>query len=582
MQVDAIRSGNKTYYYLRHSVRKGKSVRKRTLANLSHLPKPAILAVKAILSGQQPLVLDSPDAVSIRRARQHGHAAACLGTLRRIGLERDIAREPSRSRDLVVALVVATLLGSRSKRHARLLIQEAEDPGEDVGALCFGEGLRLGAIGRDELYRALDWLEERQDGIEARLARRRLRDGSLVLYDVTSTYFEGRRCPLAARGHSRDHRGDRLQIVVGLLASADGCPVAVEVFPGNTGDPGTLSRQLDKVRGRFGVERVVWVGDRGLITSARIRKELRGADGLDWVSALRSEQIRALVRAGAVQPSLFDQRDLLEVASPDYPGERLVVCRNPRLAGERARKRRELLAATEKGLARLHARVHRERRPLRTVRAITAAATRILDQYRMGKHFRVEIDTDHFEFRRNEDSIATDAALDGFYVVRTSVPPTELSPEGAVIAYKRLARIETAFSRLKSHQLRLRPIRHHLETRVRAHVFLAMLAAHLEWHLRRALAPLLFQDEHPDDAEASRDSPVQPAQRSPGARRKAAAGVGAAGFPLLSLPALLDHLASLTWNDLELRSQPPVRFSKASEPTPLQKEAFRLLGLKTP
>lgn len=390
---------------------------------------------------------------------------------------------------------------------------------------------------------ALPLLGRRQAAVETRLAGRHLREGSLVLYDLSSSWFEGRCCPLAARGYSRDGKRGTLQVVFGLLCSAEGCPVAVEVFEGNTVDSKTVAAQVEKLRERFGLSRVVLVGDRGMLTDARIREDLSGVPGLEWITALRSTEIRRLVRTGTVQPSLFEERDLAEVRAPEFPGERLVVCRNPRVAAGRRRTRKDLLAVTEAGLARLRAATLRERAPLRSERAIIERATRILDRHRMRKHFEIETGPGRFAFRRRVDRIAEEAPLDGFYVVRTNVPADDLPAPRVVAAYKRLSSVETAFRSLKTFSLRVRPIHHWRADRVRAHFFLRILAYHLEWHLRRRLAPLLFQEEDP---EAARESVVAPAVRSPKTRAKTAARKTEEGFPLHSFDTLFQNLRTIS------------------------------------
>ncbi len=422
------------------------------------------------------------------------------------------------------------------------------------------------------------WLGKHQEGIERRLARRHLGSGTLVLYDVTSSYLEGRHCPLARRGYSRDGKKGKLQIVFGLICNAAGCPVAVEVFEGHCGDPATLSAPLDKLKRRFGLRRMVLVGDRGLITSARIDEELRPA-GFDWMTALRAPAIAKLAgEEGPLQLSLFDQRGLAEIDSPDDPGERLIACRNPALAAERARKREELLAATDVELRRIQGRVRRARRPLRGAGEIGLAVGAVINRRKVAKPFEIAITDEDFHFQRKPAAIAAEAALDGIYVLRTSLPAETLDGERAVLAYKSLARVERAFRSLKTVDIEVRPIHHGISPRVRAHVFLCMLAYHLEWHMRRALAPLLFDDHQRDAAEAERLSPVAKAKVSPAARRKAAAKKTDDGLPVHSFRSLLADLATLTRNTVGYGKKQCMTI--LAKPTPTQKKAFKLLDIK--
>jgi transposase len=466
-------------------------------------------------------------------------------------------------------MIVARILEPASKL-ATVRGLEAETASSSLGS-CLG----LGTVSEDELYLAMDWLLERQSAIEKQLARRHLEHGSVVLYDLTSTYFEGRQCPLAHYGHSRDERPGNLQIVFGLLTDQAGCPVAVEVFEGNTADPKTVASQVEKLRSQFSLERVILVGDRGMLTSARIEQDLRSS-GLDWITALRSPQIRHLVDSGYLQLSLFDQQDLAEITHPDYVGERLIACRNPLLAEERARKRQELLAACEKRLEQIAAATERKQRPLRGKEKIGMAIGRALGRYRMDKHFAFSIQEDHFTYTRKPDSIAQEAALDGIYVLRTSVAEQALSAAEAVRQYKRLSVVERAFRSLKSVDLKVRPIHHHLADRVRAHILLCMLAAYVEWHIKRALMPLLFTDEQPEAGEALRTSVVAPAERSPAALRKVHTQFTEDGLPVHSFTTLLQDLATLTLNQVEAAGR---SFQMISTPTPLQRRAFELLGV---
>jgi len=552
---------------LRESVREGPRIRKRTLANLSAWPPEKVALLRHVLRGD-PLVPPA-DAVEILRTRPHGHVAAVLGTLRRLELDRCLDVQPSRLRDLSIAMIVARLLDPCSK------LATARGLGEDTLFTSLGELLHLERADADELYAAMDWLLARQARVEAKLARRHLAEGALVLYDVTSTYFEGRTCPLAQFGHNRDGKRDKVQIVFGLLCNAEGCPVAVEVFNGHTGDPTTLAPQVQKLQERFGVERVVLIGDRGLITEARIRKDLQPA-GLAWITALRTTAIRHLVEQGTLQLSLFDERDLAEISSPDYPGERLIVCRNPLLAGERARKREALLHATEEALAPIATATRRTRQPLRGEAEIGKRVGAVLGRYKVGKHFRIEITPTSFSYTRDDARIAQEAALDGLYVIRTNVPAEQLSAPETVRAYKRLSATERAFRSFKTVDLHVRPIYHHLADRVRAHVFLCFLAYYVEWHMRRALAPILFDDEDPAAGEAQRTSVVAPAQRSPGAQRKAQRLCTEDGTAVHSFATLLQDLATVAKNRVRLGG---VEVDIVTTPTPLQQQAFDLLNV---
>ena len=566
------KSKGKVYrsFLLRRSVREGKHVRHQTLGNLSHLPAHVIDLVRRSLQGET--FLAPGDAFEIQRTLPHGHVAAVLGTLRKIGLDDLIASKASRERDLVVAMVVARLLDPKSK------LATARGLEEESACSSLHEVLRLGKVDADDLYDAMDWLLARQERLEAALAKRHLADGTLVLYDVTSTWFEGRHCPLAKLGYSRDGRKGTLQITIGLLCSREGCPVAIEVFDGNTGDPMTLASQLAKVKTRFGLAKVVFVGDRGSITAAKIQKELRPAD-VDWITALRAKAIQDLVRQGALDPSLFDQVDLGEIVSPDYPGERLIVCRNPLLADERARKRQELLAATEVELAKITAAIARARRPLRGKDRIGLRLGKVLGRFRMAKHFHLEIRDDGFTHVRREERIAEEAALDGFYVIRTSVKVEVLTAEESVAAYKSLSTVERAFRCCKTIDLRIRPIHHRRAERVRAHVLLCMLAYYVEWHMRGSLAPLLHDDEDKAGATARRTSIVAPAQRSISALDKAHAHRTADGFPVHSFRTLLSDLATLAKNRVRLKVSGSTPFEMLTKPTPLQQRAFDLLGV---
>ena len=554
---------------LRESYREGRKVKSRTLANLSHWPAQKVESLRRVLKGES--VVSPQDAFEIKRSLPHGHVAAALGTLRRLGLEALIDRRASRERSLAVCMVVARLIEPRSK------LATARGIAEETAFSSLGEELEVVSADEDELYRAMDWLLARQQRIENTLAKRHLQEGTLVLYDISSTYFEGRTCPLAKLGHSRDHKKGKLQIVFGLLTSIDGCPCAVEVFAGNTADPMTVAAQIKKIRERFLLKRVILVGDRGMITEARLRDDIREVEGLDWITALRAPAIAKLLKSGAIQLSFFDEKDLAEITHPDYPGERLVVCRNPLLAAERARKREELLAATERALEKIRQATRRRRQPLQGKDAIGLRVGKCINQYKVGKHFGLKITETSFHYERKSEKIKAEAALDGIYVIRTSVPSELLQSEPTVAAYKRLSTVERAFRSLKTVDLKLRPIFHRAADRVRAHVFLCMLSYYVEWHMRQLLAPILFDDNDKKTAESMRRSIVAPAERSPVAKKKAQEKRTEDDFPVHSFQSLLRDLATLTKNYVETKVKDAPLFIQYSKPTRLQGRAFELL-----
>ena len=562
---------------LRTSWREGKRVRHRTVANLALMDPEVVDGLEILLDGGTAFdPARGAKGVSILRALPHGHAAAALGTARAVGLERILHRSPSRERSLALAATVARITAPDSKlATARRLSPDTAD--SSLGAM-----LDLGPVSGNEMLAMLDWLRKRQPWIERSLANRHLGDGTLILYDMTSSYLEGRCCPLAAFGHSRDGKRGRMQITFGLLCAADGCPVAVEVFPGNTSDPSTVAAQVARLRTRFGIERIAMVGDRGMITTARIRRDLEPA-GLDWISALRNADIRRLLRpsdGGApLRPGELAADAVAEIASPDFPGERLMVCLNPRLRQERRRKREDLLLATEDEL-RAIADAAARRRPGqanrdRTNRTLGTKGNR----RKVLKHFDVTVGMDTMTFRRNEAGIAAEAALDGIYVVRTSLPAGSIGPEGAVEAYKALSGVERAFRCVKS-DLRVRPVHVRTEGHVRGHVFLCMLAYHVEWHMRRRLAPILFGDGDREGARAQRPSPVAKAEVSPGARLKASTKRTRDGLPVHSFATLLDDLSSLTLNTVKVAGKRrDVTFEASAKPTAVQQRALELLGV---
>jgi len=559
---------------LRESFRQNGKVKSRTIANISHLQSQQIEALRLALAGSLPMGgAPLPDAFHIARSLPHGHTAAVLGCLRNLRLDAVLDAAPSRERDLVVAMIVARILEPTSK------LATARGWHADTLSSSLGDLLHLESDDEAELYRAMDWLLPRQARIEQELARRQLAGGGLVLYDLTSTYFEGRHCPLAKLGHSRDDKSGKPQIVFGLLTNAQGCPVAVEVFAGNTGDPKTVASQIDKLRTRFGLQDVVLVGDRGMLTSARIRQDLPAAHGIQWISALRANQIQKLAKDERLQMSLFDQTDLVEIAHPDFPGERLIACFNPLLAEERARKRPELLAATEKHLEKIAAATKRARRPLRGKHNIGVRAGKTLNRYKMGKHFQLRIEDDSFHYERKTANIEREQSLDGIYVIRTNVKPEALSGPQVVASYKSLSGVERAFRSLKTVDLPIRPIHHRLPDRVRAHIFLCMLAYYVEWHMRQLLAPLLFDEDDKPQAQAARSSIVAPAARSSSAKRKAYTKLTADGLPVHSFQTLLADLATIAKNKIQPTDKATSAFEMLTRPTPLQQRAFDLLAV---
>ncbi len=554
---------------LRESYREGGKVKTRTLANLSRWPEHKVDRLQRALKGV-PTASDLAQAFEITRSLPHGHVAAVLGTAEKLGMAELIDPAPSRNRDLVCAMLAATVIAPASK------LATARGLRADTATSSLGQLLGVSGADEDDLYAAMDWVLARKDTIEDALAARHLANGTLVLYDVSSAAFEGRTCPLGAIGHARDGVKGRLQIVYGLLCSPKGAPIAIEVFNGNTADPKTLKAQIDKLKTRFGLSNIALVGDRGMLTSARIRDELRPAH-MDWISALRADQIRVLVNGGALQLSLFDEQNLFEITHPDYPHERLVCCHNPALADERARKRDELLAATETQLQTIAAATRRQRRPLRGTDTIALRVGKVRNKFKMAKHFHLDITDEAFTFTRNQDSIAAEAALDGIYVLRTNLPDHTLGRDDVVGRYKDLADVERFFRTLNT-ELDVRPIRHRLADRVRAHMFLRMLSYYISWHMKHALAPILFHDNDKPAAAAKRADPVAPAQRSDQALSKAARKRTHDDDPVHSFTSLLADLATICANHIQPTND-LAAFTMITTPTPLQRRAFELLGV---
>jgi len=561
--TNTIRRGDRVYtaHLLRRSYREGGKVKKQTLANLSHLPDHVIELVRGALRGER--FVAAAEALTIERSLPAGHVEAALSMAGRLELRRVLGREPSRERALCLAMIVQRVIGPGSKLAMTRAFRQSTLASE----------LSVEGADEDELYLALDWLLARQQRIERALARRHLEEGTLVLYDVSSSYFEGRSCPLAQLGYSRDRKPGTPQIVYGLVCAPDGCPVAVEVFEGSLHDDKTLPAQIEKLKQRFGLESVIVVSDRGMVTKANLEL-LRETEGAGWITALKAPQVKKLVKDGDLQLSLFDEHNLAEIASDHYPDERLVVCRNPLVAHDRARKREELLQTTERALLEITARV--EQGTLTGEAEIGLAVGAVWNRWRVRKHFQLEISDTSFGFERKQEQIAAEAALDGIYVLRTSASAEALAAPDVVRAYKQLKEVERAFRTLKG-PLELRPIHHRLEDRVRAHVFLCMLAYYLSWHLRRAWKPLLFDDEQPPE----RPDPVAKASRSQQAKRKAQTKRTATGEPCHSLQTLLDELATRTRNTIRLHGA-AASFDQLSEPTATQARPLALIESHTP
>jgi hypothetical protein len=562
--------GSRPAFLLRESYRQDGKVKKRTFGNISHLPTEQIDGIRRVLKGLPPTT-GLEEAFEVTRSLPHGHAAAVLGTLRSLGLEELVDEQPSRRRNLVTAMIVARVIEPASKLATGRELRAA------TCSSSLGEVCGVDRCDEDDLYDAMDWLVERQEAIERGLAERHLEASTLVLYDVSSAAFEGKTCPLGAIGHARDGVKGRRQIVYGLLTTTEGIPVAIEVFKGNTADPVTLSPQIQKLKGQFGLSHVVLAGDRGMITKARIQKELEPA-GLDWITALRAPALKVLLRSGPIQLSFFDDHDMAEISHPEYPGERFIVCKNPHVGADRRRTREELLAATERDLRAIVAATNRPRRPLRGRDHIAVRASRALARHKVGKHFEINVQEDSFSFTRNEAKIAEEAALDGFYVIRTNVPQAVLSTEAAVSTYKRLDAVERAFRAFNS-DLDVRPIHHRLEDRVKAHLLICMLAYYVMWHMANRLAPILFKDHDRQAAEAKRSSPVASAERSDSALSKARTKRSQAGEPVHSFTTLMKDLATIVVNRIQPAGVGSASFQIITRPTDSQRTAFELLGV---
>ena len=567
MYIDIVPNRNsRPAILLREGWREGKRVRKRTIANLTNWPKEKVEALRRLLKGEK--MVGATEAFVIESCVPHGHVQAVLGTIKKIGLDRIISSRRSRERDLVVGMIAERLIYPCSKLATSRLWNTS----------TLAEELGIGDASEDELYEAMDWLLDRKERIEKKLASMHLSERALVLYDVSSSYYEGSKCELAYFGHNRDGKKGRPIIVYGMLTDGGGRPVAVEVYPGNTGDPTTVPDQIDKLRNRFGFQRVVLVGDRGMLTQTQIDK-LKEYPGIGWISALRSGAIRNLIDGGVLQMSLFDERNLAEISSPEFPDERLVACYNPILAAQRRDKREKLLAATERELGKIAREVGRRKKKILGKAEIGQKVGRVINRFKVAKHFKVVIGEGTFSFERNEATIGRESELDGIYVIRTSEHSGKMSASEAVRSYKRLEHVEQAFRSIKGLDILIRPIFHRIDRRVRAHIFLCMLAYYVEWHMRKALAPLLFEEENLEEQRKATD-PVLPAQPSINVKKKKRARLTSEGLRIHSLRTLLAELSTLCRNRCRFRHEPSGSvFYQLTEPTPLQKKAFQLLGL---
>ena len=561
---------------LREARREGKKIRKKTLCNLTHVPSIIVDGIRAMLKGGV-VYKDVKEAFSIKRTLPHGHVAAVLGVARNLGLDRILHRESSRARDLALGAVVLRVL----KPNSKLATSRGLSP--ESASTSLGAVMGLGSVTGNEMLSMLDWLVERQRWIERTLASRHLKGGTLVLYDVTSSYFEGRSCPLAFFGHNRDKKKGKKQIVYGLLCSADGCPVAVEVFCGNTGDPATVGAQVMKIQRRFGVDNVALVGDRGMITTARIREDIESC-GLEWISALKTTDIRKLLKKpedgeAPLSPEALVPDGVGEIASPEFPGERLIVCLNPRLREQRARKREELLVSTERILEDIKKAVRRKGSSLRGKDNINRRVGREANRRKVEKHFEITVTDDDISWSRDREKIEAEARLDGIYIIRTSLDGSALGAAAVVSAYKSLSRVERAFRLIKTTSLRIRPFYVYSEPHVRGHVLLCMLAYYVQWHLRRLLAPLLFEDCDREGAEKKRRTPVEKAMVSDNAKAKSDTKKTPEGLCVHSFETLMEDLATFCLNEVALPGDSEHGFVVMPEPTPLQKKAFELLGI---
>jgi transposase len=551
---------------LREGWREGKKVCKRTLANLTDWPAQKVDALRRVL--KEETLVSPDDAFSIERSLPHGHVELLLEAVKRIGLDKVVSAKRTRERDLVLAMIIERLIHPCSKLATTRLWHST----------TLAEQLEVGDADEDELYAAMDWLLARQSRIEKKLAKRHLSEGCQVLYDVSSSYYEGHTCPLVRPGHSRDKKRGKPIVVYGVLTDAQGCPLAVEVYPGNTGDPTTVPDQVNTLKQRFELDRVILVGDRGMLTQTQI-DELKRHPGVGWISALRSEKVRKLLDQKYLQLSLFDQQNLAEIHSPDFPDERLIACFNPLLAEERKRKRRELLEATEQALEKISKEVKRRTKTPLSAAEIGTKVGKIINRFKMGKHFELSITDGHFSYARRTEAIEREAEVDGLYVIRTSECKQSLSAEDAVRSYKNLAQVERVFRTFKGLDIRIRPIHHRTEERVRAHIFICLLAYYVEWHLRRVLAPLLFDDEALTFDRKQRD-PVAPAESSTAAKAKKVARTTEDGLPIHSFNTLMAEMGTRCRHRCRVKSDPGcLPLFQDTDPTPLQARALELTRL---
>lgn len=565
MYIESIPNRNsRPALLLRHAWREGKRIRKKTVANLTDWPQEVVEGLRLLLKGEK--LAPARELFEIERSLPHGHAKAVLETIRRTGLDTMIASKPCKERDLVLAMIAARLLFPCSKL-ATTRMWHTTTLADDLGVADADE---------NDLYAAMDWLLARQHKIEGKLAARHLSQGDPVFYDVTSTYYEGRTCTLARHGHNRDGKKGLPVIVYGMLTDRDGRPIAVDVYPGNTGDPSTVPDQAEKLKERFGLQELILVGDRGMLTQTQIDK-LKEYPGIGWISALRSQAIGKLMDTGLLQMTIFDETDLAEIRSPDFPNERLIACFNPLLAAQRKRKREDLLAATEKLLSKLQSQVSRRTKKPFEKAEIAKKLGAIVNRYKMAKHFRLTIEDGFFAFSRRQDAIDKEALLDGIYVVRTSVSQDDLSAPDAVRTYKNLSVVERVFRTMKGVEILVRPIFHREEDHVRAHIFICTLAYYIEWHMRKALAPVLFDDEELPSLRQNRH-PVRPAQTSLSAKAKKSSRQTPDGLPVHSFKSLLAELATLCRHTCRIKGSSTPSFSQITIPTPLQQKALSLLG----
>jgi transposase len=562
---------DKTYtnYLIRKSYRENGKVKNKTVSNITALPIDLIDHIRKRLKSGKPLTAQG---FSIKRSLPHGHVAAVLQSIERCGLTNVIASKRSQMRDIVVGLIVQRFLKPASKLASYKMLTASV-----TNSLC--HELQLSDIKRDNIYQALDWLFERKSRIENKLAKKHLKDGTVILYDLTSSYYTGKMPNLVRYGYNRDGKKDFPQIVFGLICNAKGCPVGAEVFPGNTADSETMPEQIRKVQKQFGIKRVIWVGDRGMITGKIIDEVLRTEEGADWITALRSSQVKKLVNQEGIQLSIFDKQDLVEIASNDYPGERLMLCRNPLLAEERNRKRKELLASTCRNLDKIVKATVRKHNPLRGIKEIALKVGKVIDKHKMAKHIQLNIQENRFDYEVNKNSISEEETLDGLYVIRTSLKATDYTAEKTVETYKSLSKVEWAFRSLKTAHLEVRPVYHWKDERIEAHIFLCVLAYYVEWHIRQDLAPILYDDDNKQEARAKRSSIVAPAERSEHAKLKANTHKNKEKWMVHSMETALEVLGTICKNEIQVDNSEET-FYETTVPTEEQENILKLLKTK--